>query len=131
MAIERDRSHFKAFYNRAFCWDKVGNFEEAEKDYIEAVKMQSENISALHHLGTIREKIGGDRLSLALENFNTVLQLDPKYAPSFNGRGLVWDLFFNFEEAVKDFGEAIKLDKTNAVYWHNRASCYRNMGMLE
>lgn len=73
MAIERDRNHFKAFYNRAFCWDKVGNFEEAEKDYIEAVKMQAENISALHHLGTIREKIGGDRLSLALENFNTVL----------------------------------------------------------
>lgn len=39
MAIERDKNHFKAFYNRAFCWDKLGNMEEAEKDYIEAVRM--------------------------------------------------------------------------------------------
>ena len=61
-------------------------------------------------MGTIREKMGGDRLSLALENFNEVLELDRKYAPSYNGRGLVWDRFFNFEEAIKDFTFAIELD---------------------
>lgn len=45
--------------------------------------------------------------------------MDQTYAPSFNGRGLVWDRFFNFEEALKDFTVAIKLDSSNAVYWHN------------
>ena len=90
--------------------------------------MQPKNVSALHHLGTIREKMGGDRLSLALENFNEVLEQDPSYAPSYNGRGLVWDRFFNFEEAINDFSRAIELDKMNAVYWHNRACCFRNMG---
>lgn len=54
--------------------------------------------------------MGGERLSLALENFNQVLQIDHNYAPSFNGRGLVWDRFFNFEEAIKDFTSAIDLD---------------------
>ena len=54
--------------------------------------------------------MGGDRLSLALENFNEVLHLDHTYAPSYNGRGLVWDRFFNFEEAIKDFSNAIELD---------------------
>ncbi len=54
--------------------------------------------------------MGGDRLSLALDAFNQVLALDPSYAPSFNGRGLVWDRFFNFEEAIKDFTGAIELD---------------------
>lgn len=44
--------------------------EEAEQDYLSAIKLQPKNISALHHLGTIREKMGGNRLSLALENFN-------------------------------------------------------------
>lgn len=61
-------------------------------------------------MGTIREKMGGDCLSLALDSFNQVLQLDPSYAPSFNGRGLVWDRFFNFDEAIKDFSSAIDLD---------------------
>jgi hypothetical protein len=47
--------------------------EEAENDYLTAIKLQPTNIQALHHLGTVREKIGGDRLPLALENFNQVL----------------------------------------------------------
>ena len=72
--------------------------------------------------------MGGERLSLALDAFNQVLHLDSGYAPSFNGRGLVWDRFFNFDEAIKDFSSAIELDSQNAVYWHNRACCYRNMG---
>ena len=54
--------------------------------------------------------MGGDRLGLALENFNKVLELDPTYSASFNGRGLVWDRFFNFEEAINDFTRAIDLD---------------------
>jgi tetratricopeptide (TPR) repeat protein len=33
-AIELDTKHFKAFYNRAFCWDKLSKLEEAEQDYI-------------------------------------------------------------------------------------------------
>ena len=93
-----------------------------------AIKIQPQNISTLHHLGTVREKMGGDKLNQALENFNTVLNLDSTYAPSYNGRGLVWDRFFNFEEAIKDFSKAIELDSHNAVYWHNRACCFRNMG---
>lgn len=75
--------------------------------------------------------MGGDRLNLALENFNEVLELDKQYAPSYNGRGLVWDRFFNFEEAINDFTRAIELDEGNAVYWHNRACCYRNMGQMD
>jgi Tfp pilus assembly protein PilF len=43
----------------------------------------------------------------------------------------VWDRFFNFEEAINDFSNAIKLDTSNAVYWHNRACCFRNMGALD
>ena len=54
--------------------------------------------------------MGGDKLELALENFNQVIELDQQYAPSFNGRGLVWDRFFNFDEAINDFTKAIELD---------------------
>lgn len=130
-AININCTHFKAYYNRAFCWDKLGQFENAENDYLQAVELQDNNISALHHLGTVREKIGGEKLSLALENFNKVIELNPNYSPSYNGRGLVWDRFFNFEEAIKDFSKSIDLDDKNAVYWHNRACCYRNMGLLD
>lgn len=62
MAIQLDNSHFKAYYNRAFCYDKVEDIQAAEKDYIQAVRLSPKNISALHHLATIQEKLGGDKL---------------------------------------------------------------------
>jgi tetratricopeptide (TPR) repeat protein len=54
--------------------------------------------------------MGGDRLDLALDNFNQVVEIDENYAPSFNGRGLVWDRFYKFEEAISDFSRAIEID---------------------
>jgi tetratricopeptide (TPR) repeat protein len=32
-AIKIDPNHFKAYYNRAFCWDKLGDYEKSEADY--------------------------------------------------------------------------------------------------
>jgi len=40
---------------------------------LKACKLQPSNVSALHHLGTIREKIGGDRLPFALRDFDEVI----------------------------------------------------------
>jgi len=57
--------------------------------------------------------------------------LDIKYAPSYNGRGLVWDRFTRFEEAISDFSKAIEIDPKNSVYLHNRGCCYRNLGDLK
>jgi Flp pilus assembly protein TadD len=82
-------------------------------------------------LGTIREKIGGERLELALQDFNKVISIDPNYAPSYNGRGLVKDRFQQMDEAIKDFSQAIAIDPQNPVYLHNRGCCYRNIGNLE
>ena len=54
--------------------------------------------------------MGGDKLSLALENFNEVIVLDANYAPSYNGRGLVWDRFQKYDQAIQDFAKAIQID---------------------
>jgi tetratricopeptide (TPR) repeat protein len=122
------------YHNRGYAYRKMKLFNEAVKDYTKAVEigevdLQNTNekskgvsklVRALHNLATIQEKLGGDHLEAALENFNKAILYDPRYSPSFNGRGLVWDRLFNFEEAIKDFSQAIYLDQNHAVYWHNR-----------
>lgn len=72
----------------------------SEDDYKRALVLQPDNVAALHHLGTIREKIGGDRLPLALQDFNLVLKIDSEYAPAYNGRGLVWDRLNKHQEGI-------------------------------
>lgn len=45
-----------------------------------------------------------------MEYFNKALQIDKKYAPAFNGRGLVYDKMNEYDLACNDFNKAIELD---------------------
>jgi tetratricopeptide (TPR) repeat protein len=133
-AIEIDPEKADFYHNRGYAYRKVKMYTEAISDYTNAVEIGEKEIAgpsdstkgmsklvrALHNLATIKEKLGGDHLGSALDYFNKAIEYDPKYSPSYNGRGLVWDRLFNFEEAIKDFSQAIYLDQHHAVYWHNR-----------
>ena len=45
-----------------------------------------------------------------MDYFNKALQIDIKYAPAYNGRGLVYDKLTKYELACNDFNKAIELD---------------------
>jgi len=36
-ALELKPDHFKALFNRAFCWDKIQNYSKANADYERAL----------------------------------------------------------------------------------------------
>ncbi len=57
MAIQLDLNHFKAYYNRAFCYDKLNKFEDAEEDYKQALILQPKNLNVLYHFGCLLEKM--------------------------------------------------------------------------
>lgn len=48
----------------------MGDLKRAEADYKVALSLQPKNINALHHLGTLMEKMGGDNLEKAIDYFN-------------------------------------------------------------
>lgn len=56
------------------------------------------------------------------------IEMDPKFAIAYNGRGLVLDKLGKYAEALADFGTAIELEKENPVFRNNRACCLRNRG---
>jgi hypothetical protein len=47
----------------------MGKFAEAERNYQQALTLQPQNVNVLHYLATVQEKLGGDKLAVALENF--------------------------------------------------------------
>lgn len=64
-------------------------YAEAELNYERALKIQPDNLNALHYLATAQEKIGGNKLEVAYENFSKIISQNPQFAPAYNGRGLV------------------------------------------
>ena len=46
--------HFRAFYYRALCFEKIGHYAMEEKDFRKAIEIQPNNVNALYHLASLR-----------------------------------------------------------------------------
>ena len=116
----------KAVYNRAFSYDKLGQHEKALADYTRALQMQPNNSTAYHNRGNTLEKMG--RLEAAMVDFSRAAELDTNSSASKHARALLLDKMGRHEEALTDFSAAITQEPLNALYYHNRGLCYRNLG---
>lgn len=60
-----------------------------------------------------------------------ILNLDSAFSPAYNAMGMIHDKMENYMEAYNQFSKAIELDPQNAVFYHNRGCCLKNMGRYE
>lgn len=67
----------------------------------------------------------------AQKYFLKALKLDPNYAPSYNGLGLVYDACKKRDKALRNFNKALMIDPKNAIYLQNKACCLRKLDMLD
>jgi tetratricopeptide (TPR) repeat protein len=58
-------------------------------------------------------------------------QLIDRLATAYNNRGVAYRLKGQYDDAIKDFDEAIRLRSTFANAFNNRAVAYRNKGDLD
>jgi tetratricopeptide (TPR) repeat protein len=57
-AIELNPCHCRAYYNRAFCHDRLGHNQEAILDYTRALELEPGNATAYHNRGSLYERVG-------------------------------------------------------------------------
>ena len=131
-ALEIEPTHFKSYFNRAFCFDILGSYKKSLEDYFECLKLKPDNVRTLHHIGSVYEKISTNKaLKNSVRFFLKALKIDPNYAPSYNGLGLVYDAMNKRDKALRNFDKALLIAPKNAVFLQNKACCLRRMGNLE
>jgi tetratricopeptide (TPR) repeat protein len=64
----------------------------------------------------------------AMVAYNNAIELDPRYAPSYNYRGMVYADLGNFKQAMEDYNKAIALDQKYSVAYSNRGTAYIKLG---
>jgi tetratricopeptide (TPR) repeat protein len=71
--------------------------------------------------------IDNDELDRAIEIFTSIINKkcnDSILVKAYNGRGMTYNYQKNYEKALLDFDNAIKIDKHNAVAYANKAATY-------
>ena len=141
-----------AYVSRGFMLMALRRNEEALEDFEEAIRLRSEK--ALH-----LEPESEEALRLKLENavtytnkglvlmilksydeareaFTVAIKLNPNDANAYNGRGVVLHMGLrrnkeDFEEALKDFKEAIRLDSQYAIAYANKGATLNDLERYE
>jgi tetratricopeptide (TPR) repeat protein len=135
----------KETYRRGIESGIQGNFEEAKKDFTIALKDDSLRTSAQLNLKTIddilKKRIEKEtsthifkgiqyedqgNYDLAISEYEKAIELNPKYADSYNKRGLVYFNKNMYEQAIKDYTEAIQLNPKYTDAYNNRGIIYYN-----
>ena len=114
-AIRLNPKNGAAYGNRGRAWGRKKDYDKAIADYDEALKHKDPN----EKVGTLSDSdiTGGD--STAMVNSRAV---------TFNGRGGAWQNKGDYDKAIADYEEAIRLDPKFQVPRRNRRIAWEKKG---
>ncbi|MFN3528042.1 MAG: tetratricopeptide repeat protein, partial [Candidatus Altarchaeaceae archaeon] len=102
-----------------FCYGK--QYEEAEKEYREAIRINPYYAEAHNNLGILLAEL--KRYEEAEKEFREAIRINPNLAEVHNNLGILLVGLERYEEAEKEFREAIRINP-------NYAEAHNNLGIL-
>jgi protein O-GlcNAc transferase len=107
---------------------QAGQWQQAEKLYLQVLQMDPNQVDALHFLGLIAAQTG--RNDLAIDYLKAALRLKPDFAGAHNNLGNVFLIQGKFPEAVASFQQAVCLQPDLAEAHNNLGNILRQQGQL-
>ncbi|KFO84213.1 Tetratricopeptide repeat protein 6, partial [Buceros rhinoceros silvestris] len=128
-AIDLNKNCVLAFYNRAVCYHQMKDFRKALKDYGILLLLELSKEIALKVLinrGQLYMELGD--YANAREDFKEVLRISPGDSQIFQAMGFCSLRLDEFEEAVRSFDQALKLDPLSVDAYVGRGNSYMEYG---
>jgi tetratricopeptide (TPR) repeat protein len=145
-SIEKDSDYSGAYYERGYCYDKIGEFNAAIQDFTKAIEFNNKwEVSSLslayysrarayHAIKSDDQNEQNELLLFALADWNKSIELNPNDSEAYYGRALVYDNLNDLEKAIIDFKKSYEMSSTderkrnNVIYL---AKCYHTLGITE
>lgn len=125
-AIEKNTTYSGAYYERGFCYNRNQQYDLALADFSKAIECNKNwelgsNLSAAYlsrgHTYFSLESTDTDKMneskSLSLQDWTKSIELNPQDANVFYNRGLAYEYFNKYEEAIADYKKSLEIDTTN------------------
>ena len=116
--VKADPTDTYALLMRGNAWYFKGEYDNAIKDYSEAMRLDPGERTYYNSRGSAW--LNKKEYDKAIKDYDEAIRLDPKYALAFYNRGIAWDNKKEYDKAIKDYDEAIRLDPKNAHAFYNR-----------
>ena len=132
-AIELDPAFMKAHDHLGLCYDALGRFEEAQRSFEEAIRLDREQKTGSPwpslNLGLMLSRL--DRLDAAEARFREAVATAPRFALGHYHLGVTLEKSDRVKDAVSELEEAGRLDPASAEAQYALARVYRRVGQPE
>lgn len=125
-AIRLNPANPVAYYNRAFAYANMGQYDGAIQDYDEAIRLNP-NVAAAYH-GRAIAYAYKEQYNRAIEDYDQTLRLDPNNATALHNRGLAYSNLNQYDQAIQDYDKALSLNPQNASTLNSRGFAYARKG---
>ncbi|MEZ4805589.1 MAG: hypothetical protein R2852_08935 [Bacteroidia bacterium] len=114
-----DSNKVMAYVNLSAAKSSIRDYKGAEKDLINALKIDSLNLGILTNLAQVCDELGRGEMTLVY--LKKVIAIDPSYFPAYVNIGFKYQLDSNYVEAEKYFNKAMELHPNEPYTYSNRA----------
>ena len=130
LVIDQDPKEVKAYLELGYFYQKTLN-PIAASYYQNALNVDPNNVEIHYNLGKLYQDL--EQYQDAEQEYKTAIQLDEKHVPSLNNLGYMYldDPFNKYEDAVKLFSQAIKVNPDFVYSVCNRGVAYEYLGQYD
>ncbi len=109
-AISLKKNYYDAILNKAVALKNLSEFNDAIKHLEICIKLKPNDFRIYNNLGNLF--INLKKYNNAKESYTKAIELNQNFAEAYNNRGELLQLHFNnFEEALRDYNTALKINK--------------------
>ena len=116
---------YNELLNTAKKFHLSGNIVEANKLYSKLIKFKKNDFLILYLYGTTFLQL--KKYSDAIKYLSFSIIQNSKFADSFNNRGIAYAENSNFDQAIKDYDQSIKLKENNFDAFLNKGIALKNI----
>ena len=127
----------REYPNSFIIWDLMGaankllgKFDEALKDFKQAIQLNSNFENAYYNMGVVLLEDYAKPIE-AIEAFKKCIFLNPKNAAAYNNMGNSLRELGKSDEAIIALNKAILIETNNAIFYNNAANVLGDLGRLD
>lgn len=110
-------------FNLAASYERLGNFDDAEKEFQWIIERAPEHALALNYLGYMYAD-NGIKLKKALQMIKDAVSIDPENGAFLDSYAWVLFKLGRYDEALVQMKEALKHDQSDAILYDHQGDIY-------
>ena len=124
---QKKAEHWPAFYSRAIAFERAGDWERAEEDFLEALRLQPDQPEVLNYLG-YSWLIQNRQLSQAKAMIEKAVRARPRDAHIIDSMGWAFYRLGEYDKAIAYLERAVDLSPRDATVNEHLGDVYWRMG---